>query len=401
MERDTEEWLEIGRRRNSPTYDPAPIVVDHGEGVHVYDRDGNAYLDFLAGVAVNCLGYKHPDVVEAIQQQAERATHVSNLFYSEPQIELLERLTDRTFAGRVFLCNSGAEATEAAMKLARRYQEVVAGESGKKRIVSMEKSFHGRTMGAITATGQPKYRKGFAPLVPKFDYMPFNDEGAVEQYVDEETAAVIVEPVQGEGGVRPAEPSFLEALRDRCDQVGAVLIFDEVQTGVGRTGSLFAHEQYGVQPDVMALAKGLGGGTPLGAMLATDEVFEGWTTGSHASTFGGNPLVCSAANAVLDVIDRENLCENVRQRGAQLRKGLEGLAERFEVVDDVRGRGLMMGMELGDAASKVVELCRREGLLANTAGGDTLRLVPPLIVDEGDVEEAVDRIERALDAYVD
>lgn len=399
MDRTTSELLEVANRHNSPNYAPAPVVVDHGEGMYVYDTEGRAYLDFLGGIAVNCLGYNHPELTEALQQQASRALHVSNLFYSAEQIELLERLSDRSFGDRVFLCNSGTEATEASMKLARRYQKTVAGAEKKTRIVSMEKSFHGRTMGAITATGQPKYHKGFHPLVPGIEYTPYNDAEAVRSAIDEETAAVIVEPVQGEGGVRPADPDFLQAVRDRCDETGALLIFDEVQTGVGRTGSLFAYQSYGVEPDIMALAKGLGGGMPVGATVATDEAFRGWSRGSHASTFGGNPMASTAANTVLDVVEREDLCTNARERGREIIEGLEGLAERFDVIEDVRGRGLMIGAECREGASDIVELCREDGLLMNTAGGDTLRLVPPLIVASSDVDEAMTILEGAFERW--
>jgi predicted acetylornithine/succinylornithine family transaminase len=397
MSRTTDELLAAGDRRNSPSYGPARMILDHGEGVRLYDRDGNEYLDFVAGIAVNCLGYNHPRLTEAIREQAGRLLHVSNMFYTAEQVELMDALCERSFAERVFFCNSGAEANEAAMKLARRYQKVVAQKPSKSGIVSMNKSFHGRTMAAITATGQPKYHKGFEPMVPGFDYAEFNDLDSVAEKVGEDTAAVLVEPVQGEGGIRPAEPGFLEGLRQICDQHGALLIFDEVQTGVGRTGSLFAYQGFGVTPDIICLAKALGGGTPIGAMMSTERVFEGWTKGSHASTFGGNPLVCRAAMTVLEVIEDDDLLANAAQRGDQLQQGLRGLAERFEVIRDVRGRGLMIGAECGDAASQIYQECRNQGLLINTAGGDTLRFVPPLIITADDVDEALSRLERALE----
>ncbi|QDG54171.1 acetylornithine transaminase [Persicimonas caeni] len=397
MSRTTDELLSAGDRRNSPSYAPARMILDHGEGVRLYDREGNEYLDFVAGIAVNCLGYNHPRLTEAICSQAERLLHVSNLFYTAEQIDLMDALCERSFADRVFFCNSGAEANEAAMKLARRYQKVVAGKPEKFQIVTMKKSFHGRTMGAITATGQPKYHAGFEPMLPGFDYAEFNNLESVAAKVGEQTAAVVVEPVQGEGGIRPAEPAFLEGLRELCDEHGALLIFDEVQTGVGRTGTLFAYQGYGVTPDIICLAKALGGGTPIGAMMATEQVFEGWTKGSHASTFGGNPLVCRAALTVLEEIDDQELLANARERGDQLRRGLVALAERFPVILDVRGRGLMVGAECGEAARDIYLECRNQGLLINTAGGDTLRFVPPLIITEDDVEEALSRLERALE----
>lgn len=398
MSRSTEELLSSGDRRNSPSYGPARMILDHGEGVRLYDREGNEYLDFVAGIAVNCLGYNHPRLTEAICSQAKRLLHVSNLFYTAEQVDLMEALCERSFAERVFFCNSGAEANEAAMKLARRYQKVIAGEADKYEIVTMKKSFHGRTMGAITATGQPKYHKGFEPMLPGFQYAEFNDLDSVAEKVGQKTAAVLVEPVQGEGGIRPADPAFLQGLRELCDEHGALLIYDEVQTGVGRTGSLFAYQGYGVAPDIICLAKALGGGTPIGAMMATQRVFEGWTKGSHASTFGGNPLVCHAARTVLEVIDDEDLLANAQQRGDQLQQGLRELAERFDVIKDVRGRGLMVGAECGEAARDIYLECRNQGLLINTAGGDTLRFVPPLIITSDDVDEALTRLERALEA---
>jgi len=399
MDRSTSDWLEAARRHNSPNYDPVDIVFDHGQGMHLYDREGRSYLDFLGGVAVNALGYNHPALTEALEEQADKTLHVSNLFYSEPQIELLERLSRESFGDRVFLCNSGTEATEASMKLARRFQAKVADRPDKKEIVSMDNSFHGRTMGAITATGQPKYHDGFQPLMPRVRYTPFNDAEAAGEIIGEKTAAVIVEPVQGEGGVRPARRSFLQALRDRCDETEALLIFDEVQTGVGRTGELFAYQGYGVEPDIMALAKGLGGGMPIGATVATERAFEGWEPGSHASTFGGNPMASTAANTVLEVIERDDLCENVRRRGAELRHGLEEFSDRYRVLDEVRGRGLMIGVECREGASTLMDYAIEERLLLNTAGHNTLRFVPPLIVAESDVTEALSRLERALDRW--
>jgi predicted acetylornithine/succinylornithine family transaminase len=323
------------------------------------------------------------------------------MFYTAEQIEFMEALCTRCFGDRVFLCNSGAEATEAGMKLARRYQYAAKGDEDRSKIVAMQNSFHGRTMGAITATGQPKYQEGFQPLVPNFEYMPFNDESAVDEYIDTETAGVILEPVQGEGGIVPAERSFLQAVRERCDDVGAVLIYDEVQAGVGRTGSLFAYQGYDVEPDIMCLAKGIGGGTPLGAMVSTNEVFEGWKLGSHASTYGGNPLVCAAGLTVLNVIERDNLAENARIRGEQLRDGLRDLADAYGVISDVRGRGLMCGAEVGEEAGEIVEHARSERLIINTAGGETLRLVPPLIVSEQDVADALNRLDRAFASWRD
>ncbi len=399
----TSDLLEIGRAHNSPTYAPADLVMDHGEGVYMYDREGHSYLDLLAGIAVNCLGYNHPRLTEALREQTQRCLHVSNLFFSGEQIELLEALTERCFGDRAFLCNAGTEAVEAGLKLARRYQKVVAEEPERVEIVSMKKSFHGRTMGAITATGQPKYHEGFAPMLPGFKYADFNDIDDLERHVDEQTAAVLLEPVQGEGGIRPADEGFLEDVRDLCDERGALLMFDEVQAGIGRTGSLFAYQRYGVTPDIMSLAKGLGGGFPIGAMTATAETFEGWTTGSHASTFGGNPMASVAARTVLEVIDEENLTQNALERGQQLRSELESIAESYDVIEEVRGRGLMLGMQCTDksSASAIVDACLEEGVIVNTAGGDTIRLVPPLILSAEDVEEGARRLHRGLERWQD
>jgi predicted acetylornithine/succinylornithine family transaminase len=401
--RSTEELLELGRAHNSPTYAPADVIMDHGEGAYLYDCDGNGYLDLLAGIAVNCLGYNHPKLTEAIREQATRSLHVSNLFYSAEQIELLEKLTERSFGDRVFLCNAGTEAVEAGLKLARRYQKEVAEEPQRSTIVSMEQSFHGRTMGSITATGQPKYHEGFEPLLPGVEYAEFNNIDHVAEMVDEQTAVVLLEPVQGEGGIRPADEEFLHQVRELCDERGALLMFDEVQAGIGRTGSLFAYQSYDVTPDIMSLAKGLGGGMPIGGMTASAEVFEGWTTGSHASTFGGNPIASVAASTVLDVIEEQDLCRNARERGDQLRSALESIADDRDVVHEVRGRGLMLGMQCTDkkTASAIVDCCREEGVLVNTAGGDTIRLVPPLILSESDVEEGARRLRAGFDRWAE
>lgn len=397
MTKSTDDLLAIGNRHNSPNYAPAPVIFDRGGGVWLHDRDGNRYLDFVAGIAVCALGHAHPRLTAALHDQVDRLLHVSNMYYTAEQIGLLEKLTARSFADRAFFCNSGAEANETAFKLARRYQSRVANAPEKKTILSMKSSFHGRTLAAITATGQPKYHDGFAPLVPGFEYLPFNDESALKARMGDDVAAVVVEPIQGEGGVRPAAAKFLQLLRQQCDQWGALLIFDEVQTGVGRTGSLFAYQHYDVTPDIMSLAKGLGGGVPLGATLATDAVWKGFKRGSHASTFGGNPLVTRAAQIVLDVIEDDDLLENARHRGEQLRQGLRDLSQRFDAIGEVRGVGLMVGADCGERAGEVVTLARDEGLLINTAGGTTLRFVPPLIVTADDVDECLRRLTRAIE----
>ncbi len=391
----TQTLLERGDAHNCPTYGPG-LVIERGEGVRLWDTDGREYLDFVAGIAVATLGYAHPELTAAIEQQVRKVMHVSNMFYTEPQIDLMETLAAKSFADRVFLCNSGTEATEAAMKLARRYQRAVAGVD-RYEYISMNHSFHGRTLASITATGQPKYHAGFEPLPPGHNYAEFNDLASVEALVNERTAAVIVEPVQGEGGVRPADPEFLTGLRALCDREGLLLIFDEVQTGIGRTGTLFAYEAYGVAPDIICLAKGLGGGVPIGAMMARNDVFAGFVKGSHASTFGGNPLACAAANTVLHVIERDDLAANARARGAELVDGLREIASRRSFITAVRGRGLMVGAECeGDIATRAAAAARQQGLLVNTAGGTTVRFVPPLVIGPSDVATALERFDAAL-----
>lgn len=395
----TKELLEIGQRTNSPSYAPAPFILDHGEGVYLYDRDGTEYLDFVAGIAVNCLGYAHPELAAVIQEQSTKLLHVSNMFYTAEQVELMDALCERSFADRVFLCNSGAEANEAAIKLARRFHYVERGDEERHEIITMRKSFHGRTFGALSATAQPKYHKGFGPMLPGFVYADYNDLESVKACITERTAAIMVEPVQGEGGVKPGTQEFLEGLRALCDEHSILLLFDEVQAGIGRTGSLFAYQGYGVEPDVLALAKGLGGGVPIGATLATERVYSAWQRGSHATTFGGNPLVSAVARKVIEIIERDDLCAHVNQMGERLQSGLRALAERFDVIVDVRGRGLMVGAEVGDVAGAIVGHARAQGLLINSAGGNTLRFVPPLVVSAEHVDDALARLERALEAW--
>lgn len=395
---DTQTLLAAGERTNSPSYAPAPVILDHGEGMYVVDSEGRRYLDFLAGIAVNSLGYSHPRLVATIKAQADKLLHVSNMFYTAEQIRLMDRLCAGSIADRVFMCNSGAEANEAAMKLARRYQKVVAGKPERFEFITMHNSFHGRTYGAITATGQPKYHKGFEPMLPGFVYATFNDLEDVRSKVGPNTAAIMVEPVQGEGGVTPATREFLAGVRALCDEHGLVLIFDEVQAGIGRLGTLHAYESFGVEPDIITWAKGLGGGVPIGAMGARASVFEGWERGSHATTFGGNPFVSAAALCVLEVIEEEGLCERAGRMGARLMEGLQALVARHpQTLVQARGMGLMVGVQcVGTAAGELMGLCREEGLLVNTAGGDTLRLVPPLVVGEAHVDEALACLERAV-----
>lgn len=391
----TDELLAVGDRTGNPSYLPARLIIERGEGVYLFDREGKRYLDFMAGIAVCCLGHCHPKVVEAITRQAGRVMQISNVFFSDVQVRLQARLAAASFADRMFLCNSGAEANEAAIKLARRYQRVVRGQEQRTRIITFDHSFHGRTLAAITATGQPKYHKGFEPLVPGFEYATFGDLGSVEALMGSDVVAVMVEPIQGEGGVRPAPAGFLEGLRRLCDQHGALLIFDEVQTGVGRTGHMFAYEHFGVVPDILTLAKGLGGGVPIGATLATAEVFQGFERGSHASTFGGNPVMCAAAEVVLEEVGRPELLAKVQANGQRLIEGLRNLDGAIP-FKDVRGVGLMVGAEVGAQAGAVATAARDLGLIINTAGGDTLRFVPPLVVEPEHIDQALEILREAM-----
>lgn len=395
----TEELRQDAERYLMNTYARSPISIVRGRGSRVYDLEGREYLDFVAGIAVNVLGHAHPDVVAAIQKQAQQLLHASNLYYTEPQVRLAQMLVDHSFAKKVFFCNSGAEANEAAIKLARRYAHQKHGPD-RYEIITMRQSFHGRTMATLTATGQEKVQKGFEPLLPGFTYVPFNDLPSVEQALTSRTAAILLEPIQGEGGVHVADRRYLKGLRDLCRERDLLLIFDEIQTGMGRTGTLFAYEQLGVEPDVMTLAKGLGGGVPIGACLATDEAAAAFTPGSHASTFGGNPLTCAAALAVLRVLLEGRVLEQSRRMGDYLAKGLQDFKERLPIVKDVRGLGLLQGMELSVDGKQVVTDCLARGLLINCTMDRVLRFVPPLIITQHEIDRLLDTLSQVLSKRV-
>jgi acetylornithine/N-succinyldiaminopimelate aminotransferase len=389
-----EELVRDGLETVIPSYAPS-LVLARGEGARVWDVDGREYVDLLAGIAVNVLGHCHPRLVAKVSEQLGTLGHISNLYFSEPQIRLQRALVERTCGERVYFCNSGAEANEAALKLARRYHAKVVGRP-RPGFVAMKNSFHGRTYGAVTATGQPAYHDGFEPLVPGFGYATFNDLGSVEALVDEDCAAVILECVQGEGGVLPGTPEFLQGVEGLCRERGALLILDEVQTGIGRTGTFCAHEQLGVRPDIVTLAKGLGGGLPIGAMLCTAEVGAGFVPGSHASTFGGNPVVTAAGLAVLEVMDEEGLLDNAREMGRRLADGLRTLAQRHSRLGEVRGMGLMLAVTCEGDTKSLMAASREAGVLHNTAGGQALRFLPPLNVRADDIDEGLTRLETAL-----
>jgi len=377
------------------TYKRFPVVLTRGEGCTVSDEAGKTYIDFVSGIAVCNLGHAHPAVAKAIAAQAQTLVHTSNLYYTVPQVEVARRLVDSSFADRVFFCNSGAEANEAAIKLARKYYKD-NGQPDRHRIVAMENSFHGRTMAALSATGQEKIRKGFEPVLPGFDFVPFNDIEALTARVDESTCAVLLEPVQGEGGVRCPQENFLKEVRQICDKTGTLLIFDEVQTGMGRTGSLFAYECFAVEPDIMTLAKALANGLPMGAMLATEKIAASFGPGAHASTFGGTPLVSAAACEVLRIMTEGSVLENCRQAGDHFKKRLQQLAERHGIVRDVRGLGLLLGMELTVAGDPIVQACLDQGYLINCIQDKVLRFIPPLTI----ATEQIDGLIECLDGML-
>ena len=381
------------------TYARQKVTFVRGSGPRLWDAHGREYLDFLAGIAVCGVGHCHPRLVAAIQEQAARLMHVSNLFLTEGQARLASRLTALSDMDRVFFTNSGAEANEAAIKLARKRGRQVGGEN-KVGIVTALNSFHGRTIATVTATGQPKYQKDFAPLPGGFSYVPFNDEDALRQAVNHDTSAVLLEPILGEGGIHPANASFLQTARELCDRHGALLIFDEVQTGMGRTGEMWAWQRYGVRPDVLTSAKGLGGGFPIGACLARGVAAETLVPGDHGSTFAANPLAAAAANAVLDIIDEENLAQNALAVGAHLTDRLAGLRVRYpQTVGPVRGMGLMLGLGLlRPVAKQVLTHCLQNGLIVNAVGDDTIRLLPPLVITRQDADAAVAILGKAIAA---
>jgi acetylornithine/N-succinyldiaminopimelate aminotransferase len=378
-------------------YRQQPVVLARGEGCRVWDVDGRSYLDMHAGLAVSILGHAHPKVVAAIAEQAGRLLHVSNLFYIEQQIRLAERLLSRTFAARVFFCNSGAEANEAALKIARRYFHTVRGQSERVELVACQGSFHGRTIATVSATGQEKYRTGFGPLWECVRFVPFGDLEAARAALSPRSFAMLVEPIQAEGGIVVPPEGYLAGLRRLCNETGTLLILDEVQTGVGRTGTFLAHEADGVSPDIATVAKGLAGGVPIGAMLCTEEVARGFTPGTHASTFGGNPLACAAALCVLDVLDENRLLDRCREMGEVLRAGLLRVAQKHpDRCLGVRGRGLLLGLVLAGEALPLVDRCRGRGLLVSVVGNTVVRFAPPLIAGKAEIDEALSIMEAAL-----
>jgi acetylornithine/N-succinyldiaminopimelate aminotransferase len=387
----------IDKARNAfvPNYRQPEFVLERGEGVYVFDADGQRYLDAIAGIAVNALGHGHPDVVAAVSEQVARLAHTSNLYWTAPAMELSVRLTEATFARRVFFCNSGAEANEALFKAARRYH--FDRGSDRTEVIATTNSFHGRTMATVTLTGQPKYHEGFGPMVPGIDHVPYGDLAAMAARVNDKTAAILVEPIQGEGGVVVPPNGYLAGLRDLADTHGCLLLFDEVQTGVGRTGTFLACDHDGVVPDGVSLAKGLGAGLPIGAFLAGDALAQVLVPGTHASTFGGNPVACAAANVVVEALT-EGLLDTVRGAAEHLERGLQPLIDRG-LARALRGRGLLRGLELADADADLPQRARDEGLLIGMVAGSTVvRLAPPLTIEAAEIDDLVARLTRALEA---
>nr|WP_221364380.1 aspartate aminotransferase family protein [Sphingomonas jinjuensis] len=384
-----------------PVYPRSAVRPVRGEGMYLFGEDGTQYLDMAGGIAVNALGHGHPVLVKAIAEQAATLMHVSNLYGSPHQERVAEQLVAKTFADTVFFTNSGAEAVECAIKTARRYHHA-NGNPQRHTLITFNNAFHGRTLGAISATNQPKMRDGFEPLLPGFKYAAFNDLDAALALVDDNTAGFLVEPIQGEGGVSVATDAFLKGLRKACDEHGLLLVLDEVQAGYGRTGTFFAHEHYGITPDIMAVAKGIGGGFPLGACLATEEAAKGMVIGTHGSTYGGNPLAMAAAEAVLEVMGEDGFLEHVTQMGERLRGALEQMIPNHDhLFEEVRGRGLMLGLKLKSDSRRFVAFLRDEHqLLTVAAGENVVRLLPPLIIDENHIAECIEKLSAAARVYV-
>ena len=380
------------------TYKRLPLVVEKGQGVYLFDEEGNKFLDFVAGIAVNSLGYGNKKFLDAVRSQLELFNHCSNIYYNKPQTDVAQMLVDNSCFDKVFFCNSGAESIEAALKLCRKFGN--SKKEGCNEIITMKNSFHGRTFGAITATGQEKYQKGLNPLLPNIFYGEYNNIESVKNLINENTCAILMEVIQGEGGVIPAEKEFLEQIKTLCEKNNILLVFDEVQTGIGRTGKLFAYQNYSVEPDIICLAKGLANGIPVGAMMAKEKVAKYFAPGDHASTFGGNPIAMSGAKVVLDEIINQKLLQNVRKVGSYLKSELDVLKVKYpNIIQDIRGFGLMLGVECSSSPSEIIAECQKNGLLLIGAGHNVIRFVPPLIISKDDVDEAISILEKVLNNF--
>jgi acetylornithine/N-succinyldiaminopimelate aminotransferase len=389
----TQEVIKLYNKYVLNTYTRTPVVFVKGKGTYIWDIEGKKYLDFFPGWAVSGMGHCHKMVVKAIKRQLKEIIHVSNNYYSKPQALLAERIAKNSFGGKVFFCNSGAEANEAAVKLARAYGQ----DTGRFKVITMEKSFHGRTLAMIAATGQEKVKKGFAPLPGGFVHIPFNDIEALKQAIDDKTIAVMLEPIQGEGGINIANQDYIKDIRDICDQHDMILIFDEVQTGMARTGKMFAYQHFEIEPDIMTLAKSLGGGLPIGAMVVAERYSNVLRPGMHAATFGGSPLVCAGALAVFDAIEKKRLFHNAHKLGDYIAKRLKKFQKKYsEIIKVVKNKGLMIGVELYIEGDRIVEKCFHKGLLINCTQGNILRIMPPVTVKKGEVGKALKILNEVL-----
>lgn len=386
-------YVELGQKYIMNSYNRFPIAIDYAEGIYVYDTEGKKYLDMCAGIAVSALGYGHPALTKALKEQVEKLLHISNLYYIPQQIDAAKLLIDNSIFDKAFFCNSGAEANEAALKLARKYGK--SKSETKTNVISMDHSFHGRTYGALSATGQTKYQKNFMPVMPGFSYAKYNDIDSLKTLIDDNTCAVLIEVIQGEGGIIPANKAYIKQVQELCHQFDALLIIDEVQTGIGRTGTLFAFENFDIQPDVVTLAKALGGGVPIGAMLCTSKA-DVFVPADHASTFGGNPLATTGTKVVLNELLANNLLAHVKEMGEYLAGELNKIKEAFEVVTDVRGMGLMQGIELKTVPKEVVGKCIEKGMLVVGAGENVVRFVPPLVITKEQIDEGMNILKAAL-----
>jgi predicted acetylornithine/succinylornithine family transaminase len=388
----TQMVIQTDKKYVMQSYPRIPLVIDKGEGVRVWDKEGREYLDFISGIGVNAIGHCHPEILRALTHQAKRLLHCSNLYYIEPQANLARALCEVSFADKAFFSNSGAEANEAAIKLARRW-----GKGKRYEIITMKESFHGRTLTTLRATAQTKYQKGFGPFPPGFRYSPFNDFGKLKESISEKTCAIMLEPIQGEGGIHMASEDFMEGVWGICQRKRILLILDEIQCGLGRTGKMFAYQHYGIEPDVMTLAKPLAGGLPMGATLAKEEVASLFKPGDHASTFGGNPLVSSVALAFLKVMEEENLVKKAEEIGEYFGERLKELKAKYSFIKEIRGKGLMRGVELEFEGKEVVEKCRHQGLLINCTAKKVLRFLPPLMVKGEEIDQAVDVLQGVFE----
>ena len=387
----TQETIELFDKYVIANYGRLPRVIVKGEGCYMYDVDGNKILDMFPGWAVSAIGHCHPRVVDALRKQAGELLHIDNTFYSEQQGELAKLLSERAFGGKCFFCNSGAEANEAALKLARLHTS-----EEKYKFITAEGSFHGRTFATVTATAQPKYHEGFLPLLPGFVYVPFNDISALESAFSDEVAAVLVEPIQGEGGINVATAEYLQAIRRLCDEKDAVMILDEVQTGMGRTGKWFGYQHFDVEPDIITMAKALGGGVAIGAMMAREEIAASLVPGKHASTFGGNCLACAAGVSVIKAIEEDNLLENAAELGQYVKDKLEQLKQKHSIIDSVRGIGLMIGVQLNGPGKDIVDKCLEMGVRINCTNNTVLRLMPPMIATKDQIDQAIEILDTVL-----